>query len=189
MSSSLTCFSYDEKYLTPFEKEVADPDVIMSYASRTDENRGREHMWAISNVLREARITTFNGLMVKTQNWQITWFGKLDKAKVAVILLSDAYWQSKACVEELTKILQSSSIKVVILRFDEWSFGGNFLKTMKHQGCSTEEEQTDLCGFIKSKLDGNCWPPPDRGTGFFQGDFENNKAELVNRVQDGLTPS
>ena len=174
---------YPKHFTLTFEKQTRDPEVIMSYASRTDEYKGREHMWALCNVLRAQRVRTFNGLMVKDANWQITWFGKLDKAKVAVIMLSDAYWQSKPCVEELTKILQSSSIKVVIVRFDNWSFAGNFLKHMNEM---SEEQQTDLCGFIKKKLDGNCWPPPDKGTGFFQDDFEANAPEFIKRVKDGL---
>lgn len=87
------------------------PVCIFSYASASDGGRGAEHMWAVGNVLEAHGISTYCGLMVRTDMWQVSWFGKLSTAKFAVVMLSDAYWKSGPCVEEVMKILQKG-IKV-----------------------------------------------------------------------------
>ena len=52
-----------------------------------------EPRWAVGNALRLLGITTYCGLMVRTDNWQEKWFGKLNKALFAIVMLSDAYWR------------------------------------------------------------------------------------------------
>jgi hypothetical protein len=50
----------------------------------------------------------------------------------------------------------------------------------------TSPEQIKTANFIRTKLDGNCVPPPDQG--FFQGrgaaDFQKNMERLVEVVKD-----
>ena len=68
--------------------------------------------------------------MARTANWQQKMiFGKLNKARFAVIMLSDAYWKSQPCIDEVTAILEKR-IKVFIIRVDNnchTCVRGNFL--------------------------------------------------------------
>eukprot|EP01050_Picozoa_sp_SAG11_P023201 SAG11_NODE_4598_length_1840_cov_1.031591_1_plen_306_part_01 len=155
------------------------PSVIFSYASATDGGKGVEHMWALANVLREAGVTSYCGLMVKTQNWQRMWYGKMRRARAAVVMLSDAYWKSGPCVKELMAILEHGSIRVFIIRVDttcHTCMRGDFLG-------NTVDEITDA-GFIKAKLSMNCFPPPHEG--LFQDAFMGNALEFMSHVQGYL---
>ena len=92
---------------TEFPQQVAFPDGIISCASKTDGGRGINHVWAVGNVLREDELWTYCGLMVRTDNWQQKWYGKLNKAKFAIVRCcptrtgsprraSTRYWRSCA---------------------------------------------------------------------------------------------
>jgi hypothetical protein len=157
------------------------PEGIFSYASASDDGKGIQHMWAVGNALRLHGITTYCGLMVRTDNWQVKWFGKLSTAKFAIIMLSDAYWKSDPCLEEVTTILQEG-IKVYIVRVDDSCHTctrGNFL--------GGSDDQVDQAGFIKLKLDMNCLPPPHEP--LFQDNFEANAAELVQQIWLSFPPA
>ena len=207
---------------------------IFSYASRSDGGNGIDHMWAIGNALRVHKITTYCGLMVRTDNWQEKWFGafsltpprllllslcfqssrmavvfsrlssdemalslskpfgvdsaevlcvsgKLNKAKFAIIMLSDAYWQSGPCIEEVRAILRKG-IKVFVIRVDDTCHSctnGNFL--------GESVDQIDQAGFIKLKLNMNCLPPPHEP--LFQANFGRNAAELVKHIRAAIPAS
>ena len=101
----------------------------------------------------------------------------MHKAKFAIIMLSEAYWKSDACVEELKSLLKrKSKCRIFIVRFDKTChtcMGGNFL--------GESEEQIDATGFIKSKLDMNCIPPPHAP--LFQKQFEVNATELIYQLR------
>ena len=85
---------------------------------------------------------------------QEKWFGKLNKASFAIVMLSKAYWASGPCIEEVRAILRKG-VKVYIVRVDDTCHTctqGNFL--------GEAEEEIDSAGFIKLKLNMNCLPPP-----------------------------
>ena len=160
-------FGYDDSALRK-ERGVRYPDGIFSYASASDGGRGMQHMYAIGNMLRRNGITTYCGKMVQVENWQVQWYGKMAQAKFAIIMLSEAYWKSQPCIDEIVAILQNGKISIFIVRVDE--------------SCSTctrgfflgeTEELMDRAGFIKSKLTMNCFPPPDKPT--FQGTFSRRR--------------
>ena len=78
-------------------------------------------------------------------------------------MLSDEYWLSGPCIEEVLAILRKG-IKVFILRFDDTCQSctrGNFL--------GDSVDQVDRAGFIKLKLSMNCLPPPHEP--LFQDNF------------------
>jgi hypothetical protein len=165
-------YTYDTK-----EYSCRDPSPagIVTYASKTDGGRGIAHMWAIGNSLEHAGIPVYNGLMVKTDNWQVKWFGKMSRAKFAIVMLSDMYWDSQPCVEEIKAILMKG-VKVFLLRVDTTCHTctkGSFL--------GEGEDKLDLAGFIKLKLHMNCLPPPHKP--LFQDDFSTNMGELIAQIQ------
>eukprot|EP01050_Picozoa_sp_SAG11_P001644 SAG11_NODE_74_length_18043_cov_13.387818_14_plen_70_part_00 len=51
------------------------PAGIISYRTKSDANKGDQHMWAIINHLDRQGITTYCGLMVRTESWQEEWCG------------------------------------------------------------------------------------------------------------------
>ena len=147
-------------------------------------------MWAIGNALRLQGISTYCGLMVRTKNWQEKWFGKLNKAKFAIVMLSDAYWKSGPCIDEVRAILQKG-IEVFIIRVDNTCHTctrGNFL--------GDSVDQIDQAGFIKLKLNVNCLPPPHEPLFQEPANFAANSVELAEQIVasvpgavDSATPS
>jgi hypothetical protein len=80
------------------------------------------------------------------------------KAKFAIIMTSDKYWDPNSpCREEVEAILQRG-LKIFILRIDatcSTCMRGDFL--------GTSEDEIDSAGFLKSRLGAlNCFPPPHK---------------------------
>jgi hypothetical protein len=123
-------------------QQVDRPDVIISYRTKTDAGRGAAHMWAVLNLLAAHGVSGYCGLMVRTDNWQEKWFGKMGTAKCAIIMTSDTYWEPRSpCTDEGVAILQEG-IKIFSLRFDESAstcMRGTFL--------GESEDQIDRAGF------------------------------------------
>ena len=87
--------------------QVPFPDGIISYRTASDGGKGDTHMWAVVNHLDEQGITCYCGLMVRTENWQKEWYGKMYQAKFAIIMTSDKYWErGSPCTDEVAAILQ-----------------------------------------------------------------------------------
>eukprot|EP01052_Picozoa_sp_SAG31_P048272 SAG31_NODE_10025_length_1194_cov_0.950685_2_plen_285_part_01 len=96
--------------------------------------------------------------MVRTENWQKEWYGKMYQAKFAIIMLSDAYWErSSPCRDEVEAILQRG-IPIFSIRIDNTChtcMKGNFL--------GDSDDQMTTAGFLKVKLGSlNCFPPPHK---------------------------
>ena len=162
---------------TPFERETDFPVGIFSYASGADGRKGKQHMWAVANALRKRGITTFNGQMVASGDWDEEWFGKLDQAQFAIVMPCEAFWKSKQCPKELVKILKRlPERRIFLLRVDE-SFKGS-LPT--HNFLGDTEQQRTRARFFRTKLTMNCLPTP--GSPLFQEHFEANCDELCNRI-------
>ena len=53
------------------------PVGIISYRTASDGGKGDKHMWAIVEFLDSQGISTYCGLMVRTENWQKEWYGKM----------------------------------------------------------------------------------------------------------------
>ena len=97
-------FKYDA---TPFEIKEDFPTAIISYATKSNNNCGKDDMWAIANVLRKNGITSFNGYQVKPgEDWQTKWYGKMPRAKLCVLILSEEYFTSTACADECFEVLK-----------------------------------------------------------------------------------
>ena len=83
-------------------------------------------------------ITTFNGKMVTTGDWDVEWFGKLDRARFAIVMPCEAFWESEQCPKELEKVLKNlPEHRVFLLRVDDTFRGqapaGNFLGESEEQ--------------------------------------------------------
>ena len=162
-----------------FGKEVDFPHALLSYASNSiSEGLGKSYMWALSNVLKDSGITSFNGYMVKAgQNWQLEWYGVLPQSKVVIVMLSREFFKSGACVKELITALSQDKY-VIPLFLEDVPLKGNFLG----ESVTAQKE----AAFIKLKgLSANCIPPPDQGHFPGQGaaDFLRNAQTLVERIQ------
>ena len=160
---------------TPFSREEAFPEVIISYATKSRGGKGEEDMWAIANVLRQHGITSFNGLQVEAgENWQVGWYGRKTQAKLAIIMLSPEYFGSSACAEEC-KAIVTSKIKVIPIQYGMPNTKGNFL--------GDQEDEIMVAGLIKVKM-GNCFPRPDQGG--FNDDFPTHAKRLIELVSKKL---
>jgi hypothetical protein len=143
---------------TEYPARVPFPAGIISYRTASDGGKGDLHMWAIANCLEAHEITCYCGLMVRTENWQEEWYGKMYQAKFAIIMTSDKYWErGSPCTAEVTAILQRG-IPIFSLRIDDschTCMRGNFL--------GDSVEQITKAGFLKAKLGSlNCFPPPHK---------------------------
>ena len=161
-----------------FAQEVLFPYGIFSYATKSDGGRGAAHVWAVGNALRLNGITTYCGLMCRTKNWQVKWYGTMAKARFAIVMLSDWYWRSGACLNELLATVKKG-IPIYILRIDDTChtcMRGDFL--------GDGEEALFNSGFLKAKLDMNCLPPPHEE--LFQVHFARNMKELIWQIRRDL---
>ena len=153
------------------------PAGIVSYRTKSDGGKGDKHMWAVLNYLDAHGVTCYCGLMVRTENWEKEWYGKMYQAKFAIIMMSDSYWEpGSPCRAEVEAILQRG-IPIFSLRVDDschTCMRGDFL------GGSIEE--ITAAGFLKAKLGSlNVFPPPHKQ--LFQDDFAANAAELVDMIR------
>ena len=90
---------------TPFALKSSFPPVIFTYCTKTDGGRGEQRMWQIANFLKKNGIASFNGCQVKAgEDWQTKWFGKMPEAKICILILSEEYFTSKACVKECVEV-------------------------------------------------------------------------------------
>ena len=135
-------------------------------------------MWGIADGLRRRGIKTYNGMMVRPgQDWREEWFGICARAKFAIVILSDAYWKSRPCVDELRGIV-SKNIPVFLLRDDAEFKGrvpkGNFL--------GDDMENLKLAGYFQmsKELQKNCLPAPDKP--LFHEQNEQNCDELCHQI-------
>ena len=109
---------YDIVYTTEFTQQSPLPTVILSYCTHTDEGKGKEHVWAIANILKDAGITSFHGYMVRGgDQWEEEWFGIMPSAKFGVVMISEAFLKSKPCVKELRALLKQG-IPIIAVVFD-----------------------------------------------------------------------
>ena len=169
MNADLPAYKYSYNPAI-FSLENNFPEVIFSYATKSNNGKGKDDMWALANVLRENGITSFNGYQVEAgDNWQEAFYGRLPEAQVAILVLSPEYFASDACVKECATILRESKIKIVPVQFGMPNIQGHFL--------GEGDDEIMLANLIKSKL-GNVYPPPD------QGGFHENFAQHAKRFAE-----
>ena len=101
-----------------------------------------------------------------------------EEAKVAVVMFSAPFFKSEACTEELIKICEKGGLskRVIPVFVGPLDLSSDFLGSKKSQ-------RRDA-GFIRTKISGNCIPPPDMG--LFQDAWDANLATLVGRVKELL---
>ena len=63
------------------------PVGIISYRTASDGGKGDKHMWAIVEFLDSQGISTYCGLMVRTENWQKEWYGKMYQVRLLLVEL------------------------------------------------------------------------------------------------------
>jgi hypothetical protein len=170
-------FEYDPQVF-PYD-DSSFPSCIFSYASSSNNGKGKSDMLALAQVLAKNGITSFNGYQVKAgQDWQEEWYGIMPECKIGIILLSPEYFQSKACVQECLELVKQKKIKLLPLQFGMPNTTGRFLG----------EEPSDIkaANMFKLKIK-NVLPPPDQGS--FDADWEGNARKLVRRIKEmlGLT--
>jgi hypothetical protein len=132
----------------------------------------------VAQAIKKAGHEPFHGRMVKGgANWQRTWYGVMPEAKVAIVMFSENFFKSKACVEELTKICEESelSTRVIPVFVGHVNLQSNFL------GTETKQQKRDA-NFIRTKINGNCIPPPDMG--LFQDNWDANIKALITRINE-----
>lgn len=88
----------------PNLQKEAPVDIVLSYRTQSsdDPRGGLRLMWRVVEVLEKAGYTTFNGKQVPGGgDWREWWGAKARRCKVVVFLLSQVFFESKACLEEL----------------------------------------------------------------------------------------
>lgn len=99
-------------------------------------------------------------------------------AKVAIAMFSAEFFTSEACVDELVKICTERDLSKRIIPVFVGSVGlgksDDFLGTSKRDRMNAN--------LIRTKINGNCIPPPDMG--LFQDNWEANVAVLIERVRE-----
>ena len=84
------------------------PEVIFSYASRTDGEKGTAWMWMLASLLREGGITSYNARQTPVGgDWLKEWFGRMPDCKICVAMFSPAYFESDKCKNELYEAAES----------------------------------------------------------------------------------
>ena len=68
---------------TEMKVQVNFPVGIISYRTASDGGKGDQHMWAIVRYLDSQGITTYCGLMVRSESWQKEWYGKMYQVRAA----------------------------------------------------------------------------------------------------------
>ena len=113
------------------------------------------------------------------ENWETAWFGTMPEAKVAVMMWSPEFFQSKPCVRELVALIQQHKpiIPVMVTTMGDAMKGNEFL------GEDVTSKKT--ANFIKTTIGQQNWlPPPDQGV--FQTNFKINSLTLVQRVKEEI---
>ena len=85
-----------------FPLQDESPEVIFSYASRTDGEKGTAWMWMLASLLRDSGITSYNARQTPAGgDWLKEWFGRMPDCKICVAMFSPAYFESDKCKNEL----------------------------------------------------------------------------------------
>lgn len=96
-----------------FVRPPAGPNVIViSYASQT-----KDSMWQVANALRVRGFQVFNGGQIQPgEQWDEIYFNQyLEKCKVGLVMLSDAYFHSRPCKDEL-KMMYSQEKAIIPIK-------------------------------------------------------------------------
>jgi hypothetical protein len=101
-------------------------------------------------------------------------------AKVAIVMFSPTFFKSEACVEELIKICTRSKLSRNIIPV----YVGRVAMDDDSHFLGTAVEDMMNANLIRTKIDGNCIPPPDEG--LFQDNWDANVAALIKRVGELL---
>jgi hypothetical protein len=158
-----------------------DTDVIISY--RTDlehgagDGVGLRLCEGVARVLSDAGHTPFHGHMVPAgNNWQKIWFSEMPMATVAIVMFSPAFFQSDACVRQLSKICEKRGLqdRIIPIFIGPVDIESNFLGTKK--------SQIKEARFIRATISGNSLPDPRYG--LFQDNWSANTTELLRRVEE-----
>ena len=104
---------------------------------------------------------------------------QMPRAKVGVVMLSEAFFKSGPCKEELLALIKKGH-PIIPVVFDMSAHkakkGDTFL--------GTDPDSIEDANFLKTKMTGNSLPPPYQGV--FLTNFDVNAAELVRLVKREL---
>ena len=144
-------------------------------------------MRRIAGVLESNHISCYHGkLCPVASQWKVEWFGRVERCKVAVVLLSPGYFESEQCMVELLALitrgglngLQNKIIPVIVAEGVGTAMQGDFLGSNRLQQLRAST--------IRTLFRGNWLPAPDEGTGVFDGDVEGNSARLITAIRTVL---
>lgn len=172
--------------VSPQQKSPVPNEVLISYATElgvsSGASEGQRIMLEVAAAIEAAGLSVFHGKKVGPgENWKIQWFGRVPVAKVALVLLSPAYFESRSCIKELLAVIEEDGVTVIPVIVSE-----DTAKAMK----TFVQQQTLEANAIKTLLKGNWFPEPGHTRGVIQGstaaEFEDNCAALVARIRELL---
>ena len=101
-----------------------------------------------------------------------------EEAQVAVVMFSSMFFKSKACTDELIAICEKDGLnrRVIPVFVGPMDMSSDFL--------GTEKKKKRDAAFIRTKISGNCIPPPDMG--LFQDNWDANIEALIARIKELL---
>ena len=101
-----------------FKKQCFFPKLIISYCSdlkQKGDGLGKDLMWAAANYLKDRGITSFNGYMTEGgEDWKEAWYGRLSEAKIVLVMVSEMYWRSTNCIDELVTACRDKDSRLII---------------------------------------------------------------------------
>ena len=171
-----------EKYWGSAEHKPA-PTVMLSYATQSTNGSGLDQAWSVATGLYQQHVVCWFGALVSAgADWRVQFFGQLPDCAVFVAMVSDEYFDSPACLDELVEacslsfhhgtprvlVISASDPTAVLARIR-----GDFL------GASDKNKTT--AGMVREvAFKKNMLPDPIKGH-FFQS-FTTNMALLQERI-------
>eukprot|EP00041_Stephanoeca_diplocostata_P029849 m.889377 g.889377 ORF g.889377 m.889377 type:complete len:1393 (-) comp23644_c0_seq3:3364-7542(-) len=158
--------------------EDQDANIIISGAPdlhNSGDGHGVTLCRGLARVVRDAGHTPFHVYMVPPGTTrERVWLQELMSATVAIVLLSPAYFQSDACVLELTKLCMSPMLsgRIVPLLVAPVDLDGDFLGSAR--------KARNSAAFIRNVMCGD--PIPDPKEGCFQDAWKRHTSALLDRV-------
>jgi len=139
-------------------------------------------MWAAANYLKDRGITSFNGYMTEGgEDWKEAWYGRLSEAKLVLVMVSEMYWRSELCIDELVTACREKDSRYIIPVFLTLSPDS----MMKRGFLGPADEQIQRGNFIKTRIAGNAIPSIDQGS-FAETDalFQRNLELLASKAEE-----
>eukprot|EP00035_Acanthoeca_spectabilis_P017385 m.362309 g.362309 ORF g.362309 m.362309 type:complete len:344 (+) comp16649_c1_seq9:5068-6099(+) len=166
-----------------FDRQIPDVDVLISYATDVapGDREGAVAMRRVAGTLEANGISVFHGEKVQPgDDWQVEWFGRILRCRVAIVMLSQSYFRSKSCSDELIALLKSN-IKIIPV-----IVGSGVKKTMRKSFLGESPEQKMRANYIRARLTMNWLPAPQDNHGIFDDGMHSDTliATIRNKIRE-----